>query len=455
MEYIVVAYTLFLLLLTRRLIRDVLSRFCLYSFLIFWGVSLFATCFNPLGMSSVSPRTYFILMLAMAGFWTGMYCYNRYVKYDDWVKTNENLLTGAADLSTSKGFMALYIISTFLLLKFAAKALIMAELNGGTIEYDQRIEMIFDGSVITQMYIDFVVTPLAYATYALLGISIMGASKRFMVFYILSPIFLVSFLILAGGRSIFVTLALTVMIVIVSMRATKTKFNLPRMLFIAGVPTILLLMLGMEMQTNYRKTGQYGLDTDALGGAIGHMGESFFTYSVIPIKMFDYALDHRWPDNYGTMNMGRATFAGADYLVCRGIGHVTGDYPWSTMKVVQFLQDTRIQISPKSKLGYNYCYTATFYNYLDFGLFGVFIMPMIFSFLFRVYIIKFQRHRALPDLLIICFGYFMMLMSLFNCYFIKTWALLYCLILILWSERCNGRLKGVRIKFIDLKKITI
>lgn len=446
MAIIIIAYSILLILLTKYLIKDMLSKFCLYSFILYWGVSLLITCFNPLDMSDVNPITHLILMLAMAGFWGGAYFYSFYIHSYNFPYSTERLQKEAIRISTSKIFIILYVFSSLLLLNYAVRALVMAELNGGTIEYEERLELVFEGSKFAKMYVDFVASPLLYSSFALLGVALMKPNKKFLSFYISSPVFIISYLIIAGGRSIFVIGAMTIAIVIISIRATVNKLNLPKKFFIIGLPVTLVLMLFMAMQTTYRKTGKYELDTDAVGEALMGTAESFFTYSVIPIKMFDYALEHQWPEKWGTFNLGKGTFAGTDYLVCRGMGHITGHYPWSAMDVVNYLQDNRIQVSPHSPIGYNYCYTATFYNYLDFNLFGVFFFPFIFSFLFRHYIIKFQKHKSLPDLLIISFGYFMMLMSLFNCYFIKTWVLIYCVVLVLWSEYMNAEFRHIKFK---------
>ena len=456
MEYIIAPYVILLLILTHFIIKDALSKFCLYSFIIYWGISLFITCFHPMGMGDVAPKTHMLLMLAMLGFCSGFFCFNYYIDNKAYTASNTELLKNTRKYCSSTFFNVFYILSTIFLLNFAVRALVLAEVNGGTIEYAEREELVFQGNKYAQMFMDFIITPLSFVTFTFLGINLLKPSRKLWKFYTTAPLFTVSYLIIAGGRSIFVIGAMIVMIVMVSMKVYRSKYNISLKYILIGIPVVLVLMLAMAAQTNYRSKGKYELDDKALKESIEAMAESFYTYSVIPVKMLDHALEIDLPEKFGTFNLGRATFAGTDFLLCRGIGHITGHTPKSTMEIVYYCQENWVQILPKSHLGYNYCYTATFYNYLDFGFIGVFIMPFVFSFLFRFFVIKYQQYKSLPDLLILSFGYFMMLMSLFNGYFIKPWTLIYCIVLIIWSEYNHPIFKHYKIKKIfPWKKVTI
>ncbi|MCM1139471.1 MAG: oligosaccharide repeat unit polymerase, partial [Muribaculum sp.] len=343
-----------------------------------------------------------------------------------------------------KIFLLFYIFTSALLLKYALISLVIAEINGGTVEYDERLDLIFGGSSFVKLFIDYIVNPITFISYVFLGISIYSLNKQNWKFYVIFPVYLISYTIITGGRSTFVIIIMMLLISTVCLRSCYNKIKIPKTYYIIGVPTLIIILTGMALQTGYRESGKYELNEDSLSESIYSMGESFLRYSVIPIKLFDVALDKNWDDKYGTFNCGKATFAGMDYIVCRTVRRFTGTEPWSGMVVVHDLQDQRIRIIPSSNQGYNYCYTAVFYNYLDFGIVGVFFIPFIFGFIYRYYILMFEKYRTLPLLIIVSFGYYLMLIALFNNYFIKTYIFIFCIFMAIWCR--NSMYKSNRHK---------
>lgn len=452
MELIISTLTLSCLAFTKYYIKDSISRFCLNCFLIYWGVSLLITCFEPLGLFPISPRTHFILLVGMLGFFSG-FCWYQHIGCNNLPQRvePEPYVQQANNLIKSPIFLCFYVFSSLFLFKYARISLIMAALNGGTIEYDERLDLVFQGSAFAKLFMDYIINPLSFITYTLLIISFVNKMTRRLLFYIFSIIFIIGFIIITGSKASFIILLMSLFIGYVCIRATLKSINVPKKVWCICFPVVLLAFIGMAYQKAYRETGEYQLTTASVSESVNDMAKTFFVYSVIPIKLFDYALDNGYYDKFGTLNFGKGTFAGTDYIICRLSRHVLGHEPWSAQEVVSYLQDNRISVGIPSEQGYNYCYTASFYNYLDFGIIGVFFFPFIFGWIFRYFIIKFIKYRNLPDLILIVLGFYMMLMSLFNNFFIKTWVLIFCLLMVVWSIYCK---KEIRIS-VGYKKLFI
>jgi len=392
-------------------------------------------------MESNNDITYTILIIGMTSFYIGFSSYGGVHILKRQENSNEKILRYTNKLVTNKITLVLYVICSLFALSYAKNALAAAALNDGAIMFENRLELIFKGSSFGALLYGYILIPLFYLTLTLLVITILNKIKCFL-FYILSGIFLVSYMILAGGRNIFVIMLMYLLISYISLNSNKKLFSKKKIL--TGLILCVLVISGMAFQTGYRKTGHYELSGDDFISSFTDMSEMFVIYSVIPIRLFDIALNNDVPEKLGGLQYGRASIAGTDEVVCGLIKRITGAKPHSTIEIVKYTQDTWIKIIP-GKWGYNYCYTAVFYNYMDFGILGVILLPFIFGYILRYFVFQFLKYRSLPSLVIISFGYFMMLHSLFTCYFIKNWVLMFCVLTMLWQYfTCNKPLKFLR-----------
>ena len=119
----------------------------------------------------------------------------------------------------------------------------------------------------------------------------------------------------------------------------------------------ILMFIAMALQTGFRSTGTYSLTGDDFTESIISMGETFGVYSVIPIRLFDYALNNYYFDKFGGAKYGRASVAGFDGIATGVIRRFSGIEIESTLEIVDYLQDNEIYIIPGNH-PYNYCYTA-------------------------------------------------------------------------------------------------
>lgn len=411
-------------------VKDIITKVCLYSFVTYWGISLICSTFNPFGMSDNSNYTYLILILGMISFVAGMILFQNASTVKNFKISRIRLINETNIVVKNKLLVALYIICTLFALKYATNALLAAAISGGAIMDDARGDLIFNNSGLAKLFYYYIVNPLYFVTLSILFIEVLGVSKKNWIFITFAILFIIACIILGGGRSKFVIIFMYFLFTYLCINQNNIKKILKpkKILITIGLGTIMIT--AMALQTGYRATGKYSLTGDGLSESLISMGETFGTYSVIPIKLLDYSFENDYVDKFGGFQYGRATIAGLDEILCGVAKRITGIPISPTMRIVDYTQDNPIYIIP-GKHPYNYCYTALFYCYMDFGIFGVIIIPFFIGIVFRYYIFQFYKYNSLPSFILISFGYFMMMHSLFQNYFIKNWTLIVCLTLAL------------------------
>ncbi len=436
---IVLVYCLYI---THIYIKDSISKFCLYIYLFYWNISIISSCFHPFGMHSIQDYTYFLLLLGMISFFLGMVTVQRVYRLSPTVNDNINLFISNSALARNPICLFLFTFCTFFLIKFALNTLVAANNQGaGLMDPDLRMKKIFEGKASASLLYMYVIIPLFYSSLCILFVSLFSKrTKRPYLFYILAIPFIIAYSVVAGGRNIFVIILIYLFVTAICIRATRKKLNIPFKWTKYCIVLIFLAMIAMSLQTGYRKTGKYEISEDSIGEQLQEMSELFASYSLIPIKLFDIALEHDVPDELDAFWFGRATIAGTDEVLCGLYRRIIGTQPESSAIITTYVQNTWVpNVLPDTGNLYNYCYTAVFYNYMDFGVLGVIIIPFFMGFIFRYYIYQFYKYRSLPALMLVCFGFFMMVHSLFQCYFVKNWSLVYCVLLAIWQYRISHK----------------
>lgn len=426
-------------------VKDRISLFCILSFVLYWGISIFVSCFNPFDMKPNSNETYYLLLFGMLSFVLGFILFGFRTTILD-TNINVNYLREKVQrLTGSKMLKLLYLFCTVFASEFMFTALVMSELNGETLTGDDRGEILFEGSYVYKFFYHFIMNPLYYITLSLLSVVILGRIKNRIVFCVLSILFIVASIVLSGGRSKFVIIIMYYIFSYVCLipNIRKQLFKIKNM--ILSIVILLVMLLAMALQTGFRSTGTYSLTGDDFFENIKSMGETIGVYSVIPIRLFDYALNNYYFEKFDGPYYGRATLAGCDGIATGVVRRFSGIDNESTLKIVDYLQDNGIYIIP-GKHPYNYCYTALFFCYMDYGIFGVIILPFVFGYILRYYISQLYKYSSLPAFIIVAFGYFMVMHSLFQNYFIKNWTIPFCLVMALWQYIFYT--KGYKIKLL-------
>ena len=426
-----------LLIWIKAFIHDRISRFVLLSFVAYWCFALFSSTLSPLGLFPISDGTYGVLTLGVLSFVFGMSI----------VSTNSETKLNTYDLTqiktifnktlSSRILICVYIIFTLIALKYSTKALIISALQDSASEMAaERETLIFEENYWVSQAYTYLMFPLFNFASMAIAYIIMYQLKGHRLMLSILLCYAATFSILAAGRSQFMVILLYFLIVFVCMERGKAilSVNSKQLKRIVMIGLLAVgLYIGMSYMTNFRTTGELqNSETAADSQMDSNMAETILSYSTLPLKLFDIALNEDYLTRLGGYRYGRATFAGMDVVACGALRRAGIDVE-SSSEIVYYLQDTWEPVS--STTSANYAYTGLFYHYMDFGIWGVFFFPFLFGMAFRYVIRLFNRTPSVPMLALIGICYFMMLHSVFTCYFIKPWIVLYIILLIIWHRK--------------------
>jgi len=327
--------------------------------------------------------------------------------------------------------LLLIIIGMF---HFTSNALMLATLDTHYITED-RFENMFEGNRWAYLYSLYLLKPLTFYMFAVLSLAII---KRIHINYFSLSVYILLLIensILAGGRSIFLIFAIFLLIFYRILNPILPKFRFTNIATITIICT--LIFTCMIFMNSYRKNGEFSFTSESLTETIGEQFEQITKYSTLPMVLLDYSLKNDYVSLMGGYQYGRATFLGIDNYV-QPIINKFGVDTKSGYYIVNYLQQQWISCSPSER--YNYAYTAIFYHYLDFGWFGVIIIPLLFGIIFRLIILRIYHRVSFPWLILVGISTYMMLHTVFSNAFIKQDICLFIAILYFWD-------------YIDRKKI--
>ena len=432
---LIIVFVLLLLAIKAR-VHDTLSKFALYSFVVYWYVSLISSTFSPYQLLEVSFGTYLLLILGTCSFVIGMLALGSSRKNNKVVTFDRTKISRVIEkLLKSKILFISYILTIVYFLQFAITAVALAALQGHA-EMQEQNELIFMGNDLAQVLFGYVATPLFHIALILMAYifqNLKGNIARFIVPLIILLLYFIEFFVIAGGRSTVIIaliyFAITYVCLVPFEQIRKISFKKILGLLIIGV----VIAVSFTYMNLYRSTGTFDKtenEEDSSGGVV----EMVARYSLSPIVMFDRSLKYRYVDMFG-YQYGKATLMGFDVWISTGLRQIGFTYKTST-NIPEYLEDNYFAYDKKGTLT-NYAYTGLLYHYLDFGVLGVFLFPFLFGLLSRMMIMVFYKRTSFYSFLLIGINYFMMMHSLFTCYFLKAWVALYVMVLLFLVFRKN------------------
>lgn len=440
---LLVFFFLILLVGIRISVKDLISKFVLYSFVLYWYTSLIASTFSPYGLLEVSTYSYILLILATGSFVAGMVAVSR-SKINKSSFDRSSILYVLEKLIDNKWLLPVYAIIIVYYAQYAINAIAVAALQGHAEMIDQ-LEVVFMGNDNAQQIFGYIVTPVLHISLVLISYSIItikGRVKQRIIPLIIQVVFFVEYLMIAGGRSTIMIAALYFLFTYITLVPLKAIKKLSSRKVISIIVAVFVVSSVFTYMNLYRTTGTFdmSLKQESEEKSAGGAGETIIRYSLSPIVMFDRSLKYNYVDSFG-YQYGKASLMGIDSWVAValrkiGIRHKTSSH------ITEYIEENYF---PYDKHGNttNYAYTGVFYHYMDFGIIGVILFPFLFGFLYRKSIITFYRQPTFYSFLIIAIGYFMMMHSLFTCYFIKGWVVLYILLLFFLMSRKPNNIKRV------------
>jgi len=418
---------------------EFITRVVLYCFVGYWFVSLIISCINPYDFYPIKAVTYVLLLLGVVSFVVGML-----VRKNRIMPNNGHLLGCDIPLVervidkmvTNKIVISVFLIVSIYCIPMVINTVVLAAISGGVAMTDDKMEVVFLNSAFNSLLFQYVMYPLLHLDYALIAFSIV--KRKFNILsWIAFLVYLIEFMLMAGGRSILFVALIYIIIIYICTNTKETikQLNIKRLLAFSIL--LAIVFYGVSVMNSYRTEGiLIGGERDSDKSPFEEVTERIVTYSTLPFALFNDALEKGTYDRF-QYTYGRATFAGVDVLV-NGLMKRIGIPYKTTMDIVIDVQENYIQVGPDSY--YNYAYTGLLYHYIDFGVFGIFFFPFIFGFAFRKIIIYFYKKPRASGLLLIGVSFFLALHSIFTCYFIKPWVLPYIIILLfLYHIKGNNR----------------
>lgn len=410
-----------------RLIPDRISKFIIYSFTLYWYISLAISTFQPMKYYEVSTKTYLILLLGVLSFIFGF----TYLKPKTNTKNIEhnNLLKSIDNILSNKIVIICILFLTIYLFSFAQQTLAASFLSGKAARATGDDTIYIDNTLFSFIYTT-VAFPVFHWVMTVMPVCIFNFEKKYILPVIIFILFIISFIIINAGRSSFMIMLLYILIIYYINKNGHIKISFKNVIGLVLLLTIVLS--GISAMTNFRDYGTFKMDKQSFTENINDTKERILSYSVLPIVLFDRSLKEDYMNKFDGPLLGKATFAGPELYIGNVIKkYIYPEYKTANDVVISYVQDNYFNISPTSQA--NFAYTGIFYHYLDFGIIGVVILPFLFGLFFRTIIFSLYQQTNLALLALIGFLYFIMMYSVFSCYLIKPWVTFYIPILLYYG----------------------
>jgi len=409
-------------------VHDFVSKSAMYIFIFYFLGSLLISSFNPNDFYPVSAFTYVVFLVGTMSFIIGFLSY-KIKRKEQYV--NIELLSKSVDKVSRNKILLLCLIAFIVFCyPYVIKALALAAVQGGA-EMENKDELIFGGgNLVTIVYNAGMAVASVIAMVVLAASIILPNRKKRLIMILVTILLQLFYVVLSGGRGTLFAVILSLVFVYICFHANDKKIRISRKQFFSFGVILVFVFIGMTTISNYRKNGEFNIEQNERKEALESMGLTFLNYTVVPINLLDISFKEDYVEKLNGYRYGTATFSGVDLLVQSvakrfGINYDTDFY------IVHYLQDNRKQCAKNRD--YNYAYSMFFFNYMDFGLLGVILIPFLFGKFFRYIIYRLYINPTFSRMLIVVLLFNMMFLSHFTSPFIRPWDVFLMFSLLVWD----------------------
>lgn len=428
------------MLIYSRSISDLLSRYASYLLASYYIVSLILCTLQFDGFYEVRIETQLLFLVGSIFFWLG-FIRCKIIKKETYI--DEQLLLNSSKRNISNIFIFLFIIGfCAFCIPYVPKALMIAELQGGA-EMNDKDEIIFGGDNLITILYNVGMAIASNVALALIAASVVtGLWKRYFHLFAACVILQICYIILTGGRGNVFNLLVILAFVILCFNANRKKIHFSKKQLVFMAILLFVVFNVMSMVTNFRSHGSLQAEGSEKKEANTKVAHTFLNYTEAPINLLDVSFKENYKDKLGGYQYGKATFIGVDFLIQSFVKRLGFDYE-TDLYIVNYLQDNHKRCGVDKY--YNYAYSMFFYNYMDFGVLGVIVIPFLFGFCIRYSIKRFYRLSSFPRMLMVLIMLRMMVTSHFTSPFIRPWDMLYILLIIFWDILSTKSIKSNRL----------
>jgi len=418
MAYLITLTIFLLLIISRQVILDKLSKTIVTMYLIWWGCWLVLSAFNFFNLFSVRTPTYLLLLLNISMFCVGFSLCGAF--------RNKNMISKRSineKISRHSGFLKLLILVVVILLYYYLRYKNVVD-SGSSLNI--RMERFSVGNVFSsgpEIYLfNYFIESFIYATIVILAYMIIYG-ELINITFILLTLALFFYAGIGSSRapiiSILIAMTLIFYIRVIDSGkkidinnlfkngSTTKKIRFRNILFFVVVAIVISVYSAWATALRLGYT-ELNMDTIIIGWNV--FLKQGLVYYTGPFRALDFGLEV-YPKSVGYL-FGRGTFAGIDEIINTAFRIVGIKYTSANGIIGGLLQNNQILIG--DNIHFNFAYTSVMIHYFDFGLFGVIIFPFIYGIFVRKAVFLYEMEPTLPTLIIMVFLFITMINSVFS-----------------------------------------
>ena len=411
--------------------------------LIWLWVILFAVSFtNPYDLYSVSTYIYLLTIAFVSCFVIGItFSFNKQAvqsKESFGVLAKRNL-----DYFVESKMILILAIVCVVFLSYAVSRQTIA------LQYESMMDLrnegsddyIFGGNRLLGLSYNMFVVPFSYIIHVLFGYCLLYRRDKLLPLIVFLIDAILSTL-LNNARGVILTLL--VYIFFIFFCCPEFSKNVKKIKQVWSILILLVFSFAafalVSALTAQRLYGENTLSWDAVMMGLDSMSRHVVTYLVTPLRALEYSFDHDYFSSLGGPSLGQSTFGFFFGFIDLFLERLGLNIKFANEVIYHELQSSWIFVGKE----HNFAYTAILNFYMDFGIVGVFIMPVFFGAVIKRVCIMYTQNPSPVVFFLLGFLFKVMV----NCYF--GWELYYksCafffLILILINHFTKQRFSNCR-----------
>lgn len=402
--------------------KDILLKRMLFLFIGYWGIALVGSSIGVEGFFKPSNMAFFLLLAYVFMFSLG-FCESLKKTYQPMCSSELHLMIN--QLISSRLFMMLVLLALGLSLYYYG---IMRTLYAYTGSLEDVRSGYYDHSLYGHAFIwlnHLFLEPMRYLCVPVFGYMLLF-KRNWKLIVIVSFLFIYSSL--NGGRLAFLRLVLGVIFVLFCVfHDVKMKIR------IRSIILLIIVLFGFFFLISILTAGRSG---DAVNRE--STLNAFIHYLCGPMTAFDYAINNGYVERMGGYTYGRLTFSSVDGLIKYLVQPFGVDYETALERLALFKQGERISIGYAST--WNALYTGQLFSWLDGGVIGCFLFPLICGVFFKFICNSFYKYRNWPFFVLLSAFFQLCMETTIDFKFISPFTLIAFLLLYFLGKTNTNRL---------------
>lgn len=433
---IIIAIIAFLFILSYFNISNTILRNMVLVFLLFWCSTLTLSTFNPFNLFNVSYSTYFLLLLFVISFTVGVLSYKSIAIQK--VNNTPNFGFLIDKIITNKLFVLFIILLDAVLLYLYVKEqsiLAMYSVAEMRVNID---ELLYEGNSFLGLTRNMIIIPIT-PIITFLGTYLLMYNRKHIFPLALVMFFVGVSALLGGSRGGILRIAIYCIFMIICKEVfanggKKNKSMFP--IIVKFIPILIAVLIVMSNMTAQREYDMHGFSWKGVVLGAESLSKHFITYCTGPFRALDYSFQNEYLERVGGYKFGGCTLGFIDGMISLVLNTIGINYRPAYRELATLLQENWILIGGGES--FNFAYTALIFPYMDFGLFGIILIPFIFGRIVAIISNRFVKTKNPMLLIVLGYLFTVMIDTIF------TWRLyrhqafitfMYIFLLYIWYKK--------------------